>query len=133
LISYAIDLGTEVNPVPASDNGKLTSVKAVKGVVYTSTKVREARTYTAVNRNDSERLLLIEHPVRNDFKLTDTDKPAETASDFYRFEVKVPAGKNETQKVTEEKVINSTVSLSNSNDDQIRIFLSSTITSQGVK
>ena len=33
--------------------------------------------------------MLIEHPVRNDFKLVDTDKPAETASDFYRFQVKV--------------------------------------------
>src|SRR5205823_6819977 len=51
LISYAIDLGTEVNPVPSTDNGKLTSVKAVKGVVSTTTKVREAKTYTAVNRN----------------------------------------------------------------------------------
>src|SRR5262249_49418495 len=45
LISYAIDLSTEVNPVPSSDNGRLTSVKAVKGIVYTTTKVREARTY----------------------------------------------------------------------------------------
>src|SRR5262249_26041755 len=30
LLSYAVDLGTEVNPVPSSDNGKLTSVKVVK-------------------------------------------------------------------------------------------------------
>src|SRR5207237_1938809 len=60
LISYAVDLGCEVNPVPSSDNGKITQVRAVKGVLYTSTKVRETKTYTVVNRNDSERLVLIE-------------------------------------------------------------------------
>ena len=61
-----------------------------------------------------ERLVLIEHPVRNDFKLVDDKvKPTETASDFYRFEVKVPAGKTETQVVTEERIINSNMQLTN--------------------
>jgi hypothetical protein len=119
--------------VPASDNGKLTSVKAVKGVVYTSTKVRESKTYTAVNRNDAERLLLIEHPVRNEFKLTDTDKPAETAADFYRFELKLPAGKTEKLVVTEERLINQNVQLSNLDDNNIRVFLNSPVTSPKVK
>src|SRR4051812_42711381 len=41
LISYAVDLGTEVNPVPSSDNGRIVSVKAVKGILEATTKVRE--------------------------------------------------------------------------------------------
>ncbi len=133
LLSYAIDLGTEVNPVPSSDNGRLTVVKAVKGIVYTTTRVRESKTYTIVNRNDAERLVLIEHPVRNDFKLIETDKPAETASDFYRFQVKVPAGKNEKQVVTEERIIKSSVLLTNLDDNNIRIFINNPITSAKVK
>src|SRR3954447_22018478 len=32
LISFAIDLGTEVNPVPSTDNGRITVVKALKGL-----------------------------------------------------------------------------------------------------
>src|SRR5258705_12803825 len=51
LLSYAVDLGTEVNPVPSTDNGRLTKVKAVKGVIQTQTKIRETKTYTVVNRN----------------------------------------------------------------------------------
>ncbi|HEY7158982.1 MAG TPA: DUF4139 domain-containing protein, partial [Gemmataceae bacterium] len=51
LISYAVDLGTEVNAVPDSDNGKLTQVKAVKGILHTTTKLRESKTYTVKNRN----------------------------------------------------------------------------------
>ncbi len=133
LLSYAVDLGTEVNPVPSSDNGRLTSVKAVKGVVYTTTKIRETKTYTIANRNDQERTILIEHPVRNDFHLVDTDKPVEKAADFHRFEVKVPAGKDGKLVVTEERQINSNVALTNLDDNNIRVFLTSPVTSAKVK
>ncbi len=133
LISYAIDLGTEVNPVPSTDNGRLTQVKAVKGVLHTSTKLRETKTYTIKNRNEQERLVLIEHPVRNDFKLISKTKPVETASDFYRFQLKVAPGKTATETVTEERVINSTVQLTNIDDNTIRHFISQPITSEKVK
>ena len=102
LLSYAIDLGTEVNPVASNDNGRYTMIKAVKGAIETTTKIRETKTYTIANRNDAERVVLVEHPVRNEFTLVNTDKPAETASDFYRFQVKVAPGKTEKQVVTEE-------------------------------
>jgi hypothetical protein len=133
LLSYAIDLGTEVNPVPSNDNGRIVMVKAVKGVIETSTKLRESKSYTIVNRNDSERVVLIEHPVRNEFKLIDTDKPAETARDFYRFQVKVAPGKTEKQVVTEERTLSQSFELRNFNDDQIRFFLSQTVSSPKVK
>ena len=134
LISYAIDLGTEVNPVPSTDNGRVVQIKVVKGILHSQAKVRETKTYTVKNRNEQERLVLIEHPVRNDFHLTDdTTKPAETASDVYRFEVKVPGGKTATQVVTEERILNQEFQLTNSNDDQMRYFLNSTVAGPKVK
>jgi hypothetical protein len=133
LISYAVDLGTEVDPKPSTDNGKLTAVKAVKGVLITTTKVRETKLYTIKNRNDAERVVLVEHPVRSNFTLVDTDKPAETASDFYRFQVKVAPGKTETQSVTEERTIGEKLEVSNTDDGQIRIFQQSPVVSQKVK
>jgi hypothetical protein len=134
LMSYAVDLGTEVNPVPSSDNGRYTLIKAVKGVLHTTTKLKETKTYTIKNRNEQERFVLVEHPVRNDFKLVDEKvKPAETASDVYRFEVKVPAGKTESLAVTEERVLNEQIQLANFNDDAIRIFLKNPVTSDKVK
>ena len=133
LISYAVDLGTEVTPVPHASNGKLTQVKIVKGLVYSTTKVRESKDYTITNRNDEERLVLLEHPVRHNFTLVETDKPSETASDVYRFEVKVPAGKSETQTITEEQIVRQTVQFSNMNDQQIKVFLQSTVVSDEVK
>ena len=133
LISYAIDLGTEVKPAPSSDNGRLTAMKIVNGVLYTTTKVREKKTYTIANRNEQERLVLLEHPVRDEYKLVETEKPAETASDVYRFQVKVPAGKTMTQAVTEERVMGQTIALTNSDDNQLRFFINQPVASAKLK
>ena len=133
LLSYAVDLGTEVKPEVAADSGRLTHVKAVKGVLYSTTKLRETKTYTVKNRNPQDRTVLIEHPVRPEFKLVSKDKPAETARDVYRFELKVPAGKTAKETVTEERDLGSTVLLTNSPDEQIRIFLQSPVVSEKVK
>jgi hypothetical protein len=38
LISHAVDLGTEVKPEAAADGGRLTQVRVVQGVLYTTTK-----------------------------------------------------------------------------------------------
>src|SRR4029077_17090205 len=70
LVSFAVHLGTEHTPVPASDNGRLVQVKVVKGILHSQTKVRETKTYTIVNRNDAERLPLVEHPGGKNFPPT---------------------------------------------------------------
>jgi DNA repair exonuclease SbcCD ATPase subunit len=101
---------------------------------YSTSKLRDTHIYELVNIFIAERLVLVEHPVRNDFHLTDdTSKPAETASDVYRFEVKAPAGKTVTQAVTEERVLSEQVQLTNSNDDQMRFFINATVVSPKVK
>jgi hypothetical protein len=133
LLSYAVDLGTEVKPEVAADSGRLTHVKAVKGVLHTTTKLRQKKTYTVKNRNPQERTVLIEHPVRPEFKLVSKDKPAETARDVYRFELKVPAGQTAKETVTEEREVSSAVLLTNSPDEQVRLFLQSPVVSDKVK
>jgi hypothetical protein len=78
-------------------------------------------------------VVLIEHPVRPDFKLVSKNKPAETARDVYRFELRVPAGKTATETVTEERDLTSTALITNSPDEQVRIFLQSPVVSDKVK
>jgi hypothetical protein len=133
LLSYAIDLGTEVDPVPSSENGRILSIRAVKGVVHTQVKNRQIRTYTIKNRNDAERTVLVEHPVNTAFKVVG-EQPKEKASDFYRFEVKVPVGKTKTLVVTEEREDLNTYQISTAgNDDQIRWLISQPLASAEVK
>jgi hypothetical protein len=133
LLSHAIDLGTEVQAVPHSDNGRITSIKAVKGIIYTTTKVKDSKTYTIANRNDTDRVVLVEHANRTDFKLMSKDKPWETAADVHRFKVTAPAGKTTEYTVSEEKDFGSTVAITNADDNNIRIFINEKVTSEPVK
>jgi hypothetical protein len=133
LISYAIDLGTEALVTPENDSGRLTAVKIQKGIVHTVTKQRESKTYAFKNRSEQDRIIILEHPFRPDFKLTSAEKPAETARDVYRFELKVAAGKEAKQTVSEERDVHSTVAIANTDDDSMRLFLTAPVTSEPVK
>ena len=109
LVSYAIDLGTEVDPQIGPGTQKITSVKAVKGIVTTVTKVMEEKKYKIINRSQTDRTLLIEHANRTNqqFKLVDTDKPMEDTPEVYRFQTAVKAGETKTFTVKEEKDVSS--------------------------
>jgi hypothetical protein len=133
LLSYAVDLGTEVEAVNDNPRHTLTKVKAVKGLLYATTRQVEGKTYRARNRSEQERTLLIEHPYRADFRLVSKDQPAERARDVYRFELKLPAGQSASETVTEEHDITTTVALTNADENGIRVFLQSDVTSPRVK
>jgi hypothetical protein len=126
LVSYAIDLGTEVDPQNTSGSQKITSVKAVHGIVTTNTKLTEEKKYRIINRSQTDRTLLIEHPNRTNqqFKLVDTEKPVEDTPDLFRFQTPVKAGETKSFTVKEERDIASSIALTNSPEGQIRYFIS---------
>ena len=125
LVSYAIDLGTEVDPQNGPGTQKITSVRAVRGIVTTNTKLTEEKKYRIINRSPTDRTLLIEHPNRTNqqFKLVDTEKFVEDTPDLYRFQTPVKAGETKTFTVKEEKDIASSITLTNSPEGQIRYFI----------
>ncbi len=125
LVSYAIDLGTEVSVKPGNSASRITSVKAVKGIIYTHTIQRDERIYDVSNRSTTDRTLLIEHPNRKGqgFTFVGQNKPKEEAADVFRFEVPVAAKKDLSYTVIEERPIDSSVQLTNNTDQQIRYFI----------
>jgi hypothetical protein len=133
LLSYAVDLGTEVETTNQETSGRLTHIELHKGLLYSTTKVREGKTYHAKNRSPQDRLLVIEHPYRPEFRLVSKDKPTERARDVYRFEITVPAGKEASTAVVEERDMISTVQLTNSDDQTLRYFLNQTVLSPKAK
>ena len=135
LLSYAIDLGTEVDPKAGPGAQKITSVKAVKGIVTTVTKVSEDKTYKVVNRSRTDRTLLIEHPNRTaqQFKLVSAVKPVEDTPEVYRFQTPVKAGETTSFTVKEERDITQSITLTNGAEDQIRYFVSLSEASPALK
>jgi hypothetical protein len=133
LISYAIDLGTEVNPVAKREPDRLTSVKINKGILFRTDKFRETKTYTIKNRSTHDRTVLIEHPIRADFHLVGKAQPVEKARDVYRFRVEVAAGQGTSEEVIEEKDTVSEIILTNIDDQMMLLYLRQRVVSEAVK
>jgi hypothetical protein len=135
LISYAVDLATEVEAKSHRAPDRLTAVRVQQGVIVQTNKVREEKTYTVTNRSGHERTLWIEHPYRPNFELVSKDKPIERTSENYRFEIKLPTKAKESvsQTVVEEQEVSTAISISNTNDDTIRFFMNNAVSSPDVK
>jgi hypothetical protein len=89
LISYAADLGVQVVPTQESAPQKVTHVKVANSEIVKTVEQREKTVYTIRNEDTRARIVVIEHPVRGNWKLIEDLKPAEKTADFYRFRVEV--------------------------------------------
>jgi hypothetical protein len=133
LISFAIDLGTEVETKSQPGSTRIVTCKIDKGIMILTEKERQSLTYHAVNRSKTDRTLLVEHPYRPEYKLTSEMKPADRSRDMYRFEVKLPAGQSADVPVTEERDIQQRIAITNLDSQQIRFYLQQQSISQKVK
>jgi hypothetical protein len=133
LIAYAMDLGTEVKAEGSSAPDQLAAVKVVKGVLYATHKLRQTRSYQIKNRSGQDRVLLVEHPVREDWKLVTPEKPAERSREVYRFEVNVAAGQAHKLDVVEEHRRTDLVKLGASDETVVRVFQRSSVPSAKLK
>jgi hypothetical protein len=133
LLSYAVDLGVEVDPVGRSVPEQLTTLKIVKGILYLTYKERQSKVYVIKNRTEHPRTVLLEQPFRADWKLTTPEHATERSRDFYRFQVAVPPGQTVSQEVVEEQPRVSQVILTTSDDQAIRVYLTSPVITPKVK
>jgi len=125
LLSYAADLGVLVDAKQKPGKERVTKVIISHGAMMQSTQEREENTYTIRNRDTSPRTVVIEHPARSGWKLTDDDdKPAESSASFHRFRLTVQPKETTTLDVKEYRPVTNSYQLSNVTDDQIKFFLS---------
>ena len=87
-----------------------------RGVLTTRTAAQETRVYTIRSVEQKPKTLIVEHPARPQYKLID-QKPAETTSHAYRFEVKLAPGGTEKFPVREEREYESTYTVVNLSPD----------------
>ncbi len=111
LLSYAMDLKVEVEPLQQDGTNEVTAIQIRKGVATVSHRLLQTKTYTIRNKADEKRIVLVEHPFRPDWKLLEPSKPAERTPAVYRFQVPVDAGKSDKLAVKEEHLLSETVAL----------------------
>ncbi|MBV9659189.1 MAG: DUF4139 domain-containing protein [Verrucomicrobia bacterium] len=105
LLSFGVDLQLLVTPqdLASASRSELQTGKIVGGVLELANKRHVEREYSAENKSDHARKLVVEHARRGDeWKLVETPAPVETTAQLYRFELPVPAGKKEKLVVKEE-------------------------------
>ena len=133
LVSYALDLNTEVAPEAKSHPEQLVSVKVVKGVMQSSRKYGRTRKYTIKNSDSKPKTVLIEYPIDANWKLVEPEKPTEKTRDKYRFAVTAEPGKPAVLSVEEEQVVSQQVAITNLDTNMMAFYMNQKTVSAAVK
>jgi hypothetical protein len=133
LISYALDLKTEVEPQSASKPTELVSIKIRKGNLSVVRKLTEEKTYNIRNRDQKKKTVLIEHPFRADWNLAEPKDASERTRDAYRFEIEVDPDKTKKLAVREERQTREDSLLTNVNSDTYAYYIHSSKVSSKIK
>lgn len=111
LLSYGIDLQTSVVVKDLQNKQSVQTGKIVKGVLQITRKSVSAKEYSVENKSERDKTLVIEHPVRQGWKLVETPAPVETTDALYRFQQNLPASKTDKLTVREENIQTQSVAL----------------------
>jgi hypothetical protein len=122
LISYSVDLGTRVTTQFDSSREITREIHVNRGTLTARLAMDETRTFTIRNVDQKAKTLIIEHPQRAGYKLISL-KPAETTTNAYRFEVKLGPDATEKFPVAEERVYETTTSVSSVTPDVLLAYV----------
>ncbi len=120
LLSYAADTALLVKSTRDSESGMATRVRINRGELTITREERSTWKYEIRNADSTPRNVVIEHPIRTNFKLADDIKPEESSANYHRFKLNVDPKKTETLVIKESRPDVTTVYLSAlTNDDQV--------------
>ena len=133
IISYALDLKAEVVPQASPGREEVVAASLRKGTLLVTRKWIEEKTYQVSNRDQKQKVVIIEHPLRADWRLVEPGESSERTRDLYRFKVPVDAGGGAQLSVREEKQIQQIVRLTDSGSDVIGFYIQAKQVSPRVK
>jgi hypothetical protein len=126
LISYAVDLGVQIEPRNGDEQRTVSRISIARGVLVQYSERLARRVYTIRNSDTTDRRVVIEHPIRAGWKLASpvsTVAPVETSVDAYRFVVSVPAKKTETFTVAEQQPLSQTYRIADITSQQVDLIV----------
>ncbi len=133
LLSYGLDLTTEVEVTPGKGANDLVSIKIRKGTLISARKTIEERVYAIRNRDQKPKTVLIEHPWRSDWELLEPKEKPERTRDVYRFPVQVEPDKTAKLVVRESRQFDEQIALLNTGNDTIAYYLRARVISAKAK
>ncbi len=124
LISFALDLGTLVMNEQKEDREPARLVKAVSGVFEIHYFRTDKKIYKIANQTERAKILYIEHPVRQDWILSDSsDKPDYVTARFYRFRVELKPFEKKEIVVAENQGMKDSYALTSLSPKDLEMFV----------
>ncbi|MCU0880676.1 MAG: hypothetical protein MUF06_23145 [Pirellulaceae bacterium] len=133
LISYSMDLDTEVAPTMTSEPEQLVTVKIVRGTLEATRKYGRKQAFVVKNSGKEAKKVLIEHPVVPGWNLIEPKEPTEKTRDLYRFAVAAEPGKPSNLEIREERTDTQYVALTSLDDNLIQFYIKAPEVSDKVK
>jgi len=133
LISYSVDLDTEIAGRSESLPELLVSANVQRGTLVMTRKLSRERSYTIRYDGTKPRQLLIEYPLDPDWKLVRPSGSVEQTRNFYRFAVPLTPRSSTEFTVRQERTLSQSVVLSSAGLDSIMRYQNSTELSASVR
>ncbi|MEP6764396.1 MAG: hypothetical protein ABJB66_08810 [Gemmatimonadaceae bacterium] len=111
LLSYGIDLEVLVDNTKNGYTSAVSTAKILKGTLVVTHKDVSSQQYLVDNKSEKEKNIVIEHPVRRGWVISNALKPVESTESLHRFQLISPAKRVTTFTVNEEQVRSETVSM----------------------
>jgi hypothetical protein len=123
LLSYAVDLGVQVEQRRGDMRQRVSRIRIERGTVVQHNEQMTRRIYTMRNSDTTARTVVIEHPIRPGWTLAREAVPVETSLGAYRFAVPVEAKGVATLTVDERHPLETNYAISQLDDRQIAVFV----------
>lgn len=124
-ISFAVDLATLVTTNKEKDREPVFLVRVAEGTFQAHYYEAEKKIYTITNQTEKPRVVYVEHPLREGWRLTDeTPKPVEKTQNAYRFRVEVPARQKLELEIGEHRALMDRYAISNLTPRDLELFVS---------
>ncbi len=122
LVSYALDLETEVSVAEQPEQQVLVALAIRRGGLWLKHEVTRQSRYTLKNSSTKAKKLLLERPVDANWKLAEP-MPLETTRDMHRLAVDAEPGKTATVDVVEERQLVETAALASLDPAQLQVYV----------
>lgn len=125
LVSFALDLGTQVRVRPKENREPARMVKASNGVFEVHFFRTEEKVYELSNQTERPKTVYIEFPIRYGWELSDdTPKPDYATQSFYRFRVELKGFERKELKIALKQPLRESYQIGSITKQQLELFLS---------
>jgi uncharacterized membrane protein YgcG len=122
IITYALDLETEVSAKPESLGREMVSMSIFEGGIHIRHKETRRKEYVVKNESTKDKVVWIEKPLDEAWTVTEPT-PEETTRSLHRFAINVAAAKTGTLLVIEEREVPEKLVFADVEPKQVELYL----------